>query len=827
MGVPGGIPTRPTIYKNIVTDLGADPTGVVDCTAIVQSALQSCPAGEVVYAPAGTFRLNGRVYTGWSVNNVTLRGAGPGITIFKGYGNQSAAFLFGSSAWPPPVPTVPITAGATRGSNTITVANASSFTVGMPISIAASPMPIWSHNLGGSPDSVLNLRITFKIVSKTATTITLDSPCPFDFTGLNPLATVFPGSPNVFVQGIGIENLTIDLSFSQIAWAIEFDTAYGCWVNNVEITGAYSRQMLFYQFVRGEVRHCYTHATQGSGPNHEGIDFDRDCCWNLVEDNIANQGGDSPFQFGDADGGNSCNVVAYNYALNTDPGFWDISFNHGPHDMLNLAEGNVIDNFKDDGYFGSSSHNTLFRNRIRYNLELKHFSNYYNIVGNVLGTTGFSDAYETEQVNYSNNPVYALGFPNIGNHSYSGTFGPTTPPNYSGLPDTLDGCQQLDLNVEATILRHGNFDYFNNATVWDPTIPDHVIPDSLYLAARPVWWTSNIPWPPIGPDLTPMVSQIPAEYRFLNGTPTPTPTSTPTSTPMPSATATSTSRPTATPTATATGTPRATPTPSTSPTPTATTTPTPSPTLTPSATPPPTPPAGLVAAYNFNEGNGTTVNDASGNGNNGAINGATWTTYGKYGNALSFNGSNSRVTVPDSASLHLTTGMTLEAWVYPTTVSSAWRDVIEKGNDNYYLTATALFGAGVPATCGTWAKPPVYGISILLVNVWSHLASTYDGATLRLYVNGAQVASKPVTGSIGITTDALTFGSDPFYGQYLSGRIDDIRIYNRALSQAEIQADMNTPVGSPSPTPTATPTPTPHHHHPTPTPTPSATPTPR
>jgi hypothetical protein len=219
------------------------------------------------------------------------------------------------------------------------------------------------------------------------------------------------------------------------------------------------------------------------------------------------------------------------------------------------------------------------------------------------------------------------------------------------------------------------------------------------------------------------------------------------------------------------------------------------------------------------------VNDVSGNGNNGTISGATWTAAGKYGNALSFNGFNSRVTVPDSAALHVTTGMTLEAWVYPTATSSAWRDVIEKGNDNYYLMATAQVAGGLPATSGTWAEPPLCGTSILLVNIWSHLASTYDGVTLRLYVNGAQVATKSVSGSIRVTADALTFGSDPFYGQYLSGRIDDIRIYNRSLTAAEIQADMNTPVGSPPPTATLTPTPSATGTF-TPTPTATATATP-
>src|SRR5437773_3247770 len=82
--------------------------------------------------------------------------------------------------------------------------------------------------------------------------------------------------------------------------------------------------------------------------------------------------------------------------------------------------------------------------------------------------------------------------------------------------------------------------------------------------------------------------------------------------------------------------------------------------------------SGLVAAYSCNEGAGTTVTDASGNGNTGTIGNATWTTAGKYGNALVFNGTNAFVTISDRASLHLTTGMTLEAWVRPSTVSGIW-----------------------------------------------------------------------------------------------------------------------------------------------------------
>ena len=72
-----------------------------------------------------------------------------------------------------------------------------------------------------------------------------------------------------------------------------------------------------------------------------------------------------------------------------------------------------------------------------------------------------------------------------------------------------------------------------------------------------------------------------------------------------------------------------------------------------------------MAAYGFNEGTGTAVSDASGTGNAGTASATTWSTGGKFGSALVFNGSSSRVSVPDSPSLRLTTAMTLEAWVYP------------------------------------------------------------------------------------------------------------------------------------------------------------------
>ena len=474
--------------------------------------------------------------------------------------NNNPIFTAGDPTWPPPEedPTnwIPITSGAIKGSNTITVADSTRFVIGAPMAIAPNPLPVWAHNLGGFPDTLRSMRVYFKVRSKTATTVTFDPPCPFDFSGLHPTALV---DPTPYMQGVGIESMTLDMSNNTAEIPIWFQQAWGCWAKDVEIKQAYTRQMRWDMVVRCEVRGCYTQNVQGSGPNHEGIEFSY-ASWNLIEDNICNNGGAPPIILEEDITSSSCNVIGYNYVVNTDPAFWDLSFSHGSGSILNLAEGNVINNFEDDGYYGSSSYNTLFRNRISGQVRLKHFSDYYNVVGNILGDT-WANTYETDVANYWDQgiaPIYELGFPNIGNVFYTGTFGPTNPPDYHALPNTLEDCQQLDRNVIATILRHGNWDYVNNSTVWDPAIPDHTIPSSLYYSTQPRWWPTGVSWPPIGPDRNPMAGQIPAQIRFL-GQSTPTPT--PTVSPSPVPTATPTPTPTARPTPHVTPRPRATPRP--------------------------------------------------------------------------------------------------------------------------------------------------------------------------------------------------------------------------------------------------------------------------
>jgi hypothetical protein len=97
---------------------------------------------------------------------------------------------------------------------------------------------------------------------------------------------------------------------------------------------------------------------------------------------------------------------------------------------------------------------------------------------------------------------------------------------------------------------------------------------------------------------------------------------------------------------------------------------------------------------------------------------------------------------------------------------------------------------------GTWTagNQNTFGPAVLAVNTWTHLASTFDGATVRLYVNGVEVASQAQTTPLASTTGTLQLGGDAYPGEFFAGRIDEVRIYNRALTAAQIGTDMNTPL---------------------------------
>jgi fibronectin type 3 domain-containing protein len=224
----------------------------------------------------------------------------------------------------------------------------------------------------------------------------------------------------------------------------------------------------------------------------------------------------------------------------------------------------------------------------------------------------------------------------------------------------------------------------------------------------------------------------------------------------------------------------------------------------------PAPSLGAAAAYSFDEGTGAIAADATGNGNVGTLtNGPSWTTAGKYGGALSFDGSNDFVLVNHSASLNLTNAMTLEAWVYPTSAAGGWHAIIQKEVDAYFLHSSGTGAPLDPTAGGTFSGQLSYfaASSPMTLNAWNHVAVTWDGSIMRLYVNGAAAATQTRGGTLQSTTAPLRIGGNSPYAEMFQGRIDEVRIYNRALTQAEVQSDMNSPItpAGPDTTPPANP----------------------
>ncbi len=201
---------------------------------------------------------------------------------------------------------------------------------------------------------------------------------------------------------------------------------------------------------------------------------------------------------------------------------------------------------------------------------------------------------------------------------------------------------------------------------------------------------------------------------------------------------------------------------------------------------------GLVAAYSLKEGSGTTANDLSGNHNTGVIHNGTWS-----GGNVAFNGTSTVITVPDSPSLRLTTGMTLEGWVRATTLpSSGWRAVAGKVLSAHGLSYALHESDGsVPDTVlqTGGARVQLNGTAGVPRRQWVFLSATYSGRRVRLYVNGQQVAVGKAGGALSENGGALQIGGNSALGQYFAGSIDEVRVYSRPLAQDEIQADMWSP----------------------------------
>lgn len=163
--------------------------------------------------------------------------------------------------------------------------------------------------------------------------------------------------------------------------------------------------------------------------------------------------------------------------------------------------------------------------------------------------------------------------------------------------------------------------------------------------------------------------------------------------------------------------------------------------------------------------------------------------------SLSFDGINDMITVPRTASLDIPNTITLESWIYPTNGTRLVQDVMSKS------TQALNNGFIFPRTDDAWASFVFYlhingewqklASPYPALNEWHHVAATYDGFYMRIYLDGVVKASKQVVGNIDQNTNDLYLGQQPGFTEYFSGKMEELRVWNRALNQCEIINNRN------------------------------------
>jgi hypothetical protein len=571
--VPGGIPTTRTLYSNptLYSNLAAVDYTSNDASAAINALISACGQNQYVLLPPGTYTISSGISFPIGKSNATLRGSGYGAspstnTILKNVQSGGQCIHIGGSGWPVGASSqVSWTAGYAQGSTVLTMSSVAGFTVGQFVWLTQTDDPalIWSdsnNKATGINGNLKELHLV-KAINSATQQITLDTPIIWTqwSSSLSPVATVDSGP--YCSSGDGVENLYIDNSASTGGESILMEEAYGCWMLNVYCNLTYGYNITCYNLSRCEFRRVTFWDAQLHQENCAGLDMQQTCCACLIEDNIfyrqcpgiecdaACVGNAFLYNFGDQ--------MVWMPGTSSQEQEYFLDSNHAPHGAMNLYEGNYGQNALNDGYHGSGSHFTFFRNRFTGYSEdgdtlnsmcvmLNRWSLYNNVVGNVLGVSGFSNVLNEQTNSYSgatDHFIYRLGFPNLGNSSFTGyrpvlTYAQDLAQAMQGLDEAVMGTAQWNTNgktvpantagaVQGKTIIEGNWDSVQSQLTWnDPTIGAQAIPASLYYSSKPAYFNSLAfpPFDPTNPGNTTAANVpagakvIPAGYRFLYGT---------------------------------------------------------------------------------------------------------------------------------------------------------------------------------------------------------------------------------------------------------------------------------------------------------------------
>jgi hypothetical protein len=517
-GVAGGIPNRTTLCATLNPGATA---------AQINSAIASCPANQVVFLNAGTYNLSSGITFG-SKSNVTLRGAGADRTLLvfsngiscQGLPSTVCIMSAGVSEESPPNSTT-WTAGYAVGTTVITVGSTSGMQVGRILildqlndssdggGIFVCSTTNCSDEGGNAPGRNNRGQLQLvKVAAINGNQVTITPPLRMPNWRASQSPGVWWNGSAPMVTGNGVEDLTVNVSAATGENGIVMLYVSDCWVKGIRTINPDRSHVWLYKSMRITVRNNYFYGGQGDHSQSYGVEGYATGL-NLVENNIL-QHVTGPIKHNGSETGS---VVGYNFSIDDNytaegsaPG-WVIP-TVGLHEVgisHLLHEGNDGLGLLHDDIHGTTHFITVFRNHFYGDvwnnppktdntavINIASYGRFYNIIGNVLGRTGY---YNTYQANLTESPraIYALGW---------------SPE--SAVPD--------DPRTAATMFRWGNYDTVNNAVRFlasevpsadsffaNPVPASQTLPPSMYLSGPPSFWSTpwgTPPWPPIGPDVT-------------------------------------------------------------------------------------------------------------------------------------------------------------------------------------------------------------------------------------------------------------------------------------------------------------------------------------
>lgn len=416
VGVLGGPLTNRTSYTNLTLS--------GDMTTILSNALVNCPSNQAVVLSAGSGYITGHQYLS---SFTTLRGAGMGsssINCSNGAGFKAAADNSTYLIYLDPY-SVAASAGTGKGSSNVTMVSTTNFVIGKGIMIARfsstnqSESPIVLGVGGTNQQNGYLFKQVSRVTATNATSVTFWPPLVPDMSGY-PVRCL---PLTLMKQGIGIEDLRVNIS-TNTQMGFDYGANSDCWFVRVRMAKPNNYSISLIDGVGAEITGCYIEGNGDSSPNHAGVLWNSQCA-SLCEDNVIV----NSFPCMEINSGSAGNVVSYNFMLNNN-GLFELDANHGAHNSFNLYEGNVFGRFLSDGFFGSDSDGTVYRNwghgiapgslDLNYIGGLKRLTRNYSLVGNIWYVGGsYTNVYHYDGWSY--------GQPNLGNSNDNGRTAPTWP----------------------------------------------------------------------------------------------------------------------------------------------------------------------------------------------------------------------------------------------------------------------------------------------------------------------------------------------------------------------------------------------------------------